>query len=67
MQTYTANGVPVSVTDEVALNGIIHVVDSVIPSAEMDALDVLKNDGRFFTFLNGVQASDLVSTLRAGE
>jgi len=65
-QTYTANGVPLRVTDEKALNGVIHVVDSVVPSTDRDVLDVLKQDGRFNTFLESVQASDLVSTLRSG-
>jgi transforming growth factor-beta-induced protein len=62
------NEAEVIITDVVASNGVIHVIDTVIlPPAEeksMDVVDIAAADGRFTTLVAAVQAAGLVETLK---
>uniref|UniRef100_A0A2P2I3J8 Periostin-like n=2 Tax=Hirondellea gigas TaxID=1518452 RepID=A0A2P2I3J8_9CRUS len=62
---YTANGIPLTGLDERATNGVLHVIGSLLPSAKDNALDVLRKDLRFSTFISAIQASDLNTPLRS--
>nr|MCU0465690.1 fasciclin domain-containing protein [Anaerolineae bacterium] len=62
--------VQVIITDIIASNGVIHVIDTVlIPPAEEEAaapgtiVDIAVADGRFTTLVAAVTAADLVDTL----
>ncbi|KAF2364809.1 FAS1 domain [Trinorchestia longiramus] len=62
---FTVNGVPLSVLDERGKNGVLHVIDGVIPASNRSILELLQADLRFSTFLSALQASDLISTLNS--
>lgn len=57
------DGAEIVVTDVVAGNGVIHVIDSVILPGKTIA-DVAVNDGRFTTLVAALQAANLVETLK---
>ncbi|HSQ16175.1 MAG TPA: fasciclin domain-containing protein [Anaerolineales bacterium] len=63
---YLNENVQVIITDIVASNGIIHVVDAVLlPPAELGTIvDIAVADGRFNTLVAALQAADLVETLQ---
>lgn len=67
--TLYVNKSAVSLTDVIADNGVIHVVDQVIlPLAEegeptVNIVDVATSDDRFSTLVTALTAADLVSTL----
>ncbi|XP_047741198.1 periostin [Hyalella azteca] len=64
---YTANGVQLTVLDERGSNGILHIIDGILPPANHTAIETLQSQLRFSTFLSGLQASDLIATLKSGE
>ncbi len=57
------NGAQVLLTDIMAGNGIIHVIDSVL-LPPMDIVDTAIADGRFTTLAAALQAAELVDTLK---
>ena len=61
------NDAKVILTDIIASNGIIHVIDTVIlpPTPQADIVDTAIADGRFKTFVAALQAAELVETLKA--
>ncbi|MFN2304557.1 MAG: fasciclin domain-containing protein [Anaerolineales bacterium] len=65
---YLNENVQVVITDIVADNGVIHVIDSVLlpPEPLGSIVEIAIEDGRFTTLVNALQAADLVGTL-AGE
>ena len=71
--TVRINDAQVVITDIVASNGVIHVIDTVLlppaPAAEPAApaatiVDIAVGDGRFTTLVAALQAADLVETLQ---
>ena len=71
--TVRINDAQVIITDIVASNGVIHVIDTVLlppaPAAEPAApaatiVDIAVGDGRFTTLVAALQAADLVETLQ---
>lgn len=60
------NDAQVIITDIVASNGVIHVIDTVIlpPADRVDIVDTAIADGRFTTLVAAVQAAGLVETLK---
>ncbi len=64
------NDAQVIITDIMASNGMIHVIDSVLLPAEEESLgsivDIAVADGRFTTLVAALQAAELAETL-AGE
>ena len=65
---YLNEDVQVVITDILADNGVIHVIDSVLlPPEELGTIvDIAVADGRFTTLVSALQAADLADTL-AGE
>ena len=68
---YLNEDVKVIITDIVASNGVIHVIDAVLlPSSDeatvekKDIVDTAIADGRFTTLVAAVQAAELVDTLK---
>lgn len=61
------NDAKVILTDIIASNGIIHVIDTVIlpPTPQADIVDTAIADGRFKTLVAALQAAELVETLKA--
>lgn len=63
------NDAEVIITDILASNGVIHVVDTVLlPAAEesaMDIVDLAAADGRFTKLVAAVEAAGLVETLKS--
>jgi len=63
------NDAEVIITDILASNGVIHVVDTVLlPAAEesaMDIVDLAAADGRFTTLVAAVETAGLVETLKS--
>ena len=59
------NNARIIITDIVASNGVIHVIDSVILPPSKDIVDTAAGDGRFKTLVAAVQAAGLVDTLKA--
>jgi transforming growth factor-beta-induced protein len=59
------NDAQVVVTDIVASNGVIHVIDTVIlpPTEAPSIVEIAVEDGRFSTLVAALQAADLVGTL----
>ncbi len=59
------NDAQVIITDIVADNGVIHVVDTVLlpPEPLGSIVDIAVEDGRFTTLVTALQAADLVETL----
>ena len=57
------NNAQVIITDIVASNGVIHVIDSVLLPPK-DIVDTAVADGRFTTLVAAVQAAGLVDTLK---
>ena len=57
------NDAEVIITDIMASNGIIHVIDAVLLPKE-DIVDTAIEDGRFTTLVAALQAADLVETLK---
>jgi len=62
------NDAMVVITDIMADNGVIHVIDSVLlpPESQGSIVDIAIEDGRFETLVAALQAADLAETL-AGE
>ena len=62
------NEAMVIITDIMADNGVIHVIDSVLlpPESQGSIVDIAVEDGRFETLVAALQAADLAETL-AGE
>ena len=61
----TATGSPVIKVDQVATNGIIHVIDKVMyPLPKYDIVDFVSVCPFYSTLLAAVQAADLVDALR---
>jgi transforming growth factor-beta-induced protein len=58
--------VQVIITDIVTINGVIHVIDTVLlpPAKLADIVDTAVADGRFTTLVAAVQAAGLVDTLK---
>lgn len=54
----------VILTDIVASNGVIHVIDAVILPETRDIVDIAVEDGRFTTLVAAVQAAGLVEALK---
>lgn len=56
----------VIITDVLASNGVIHVIDVVLDpdDATQDIVDTAVDDGRFTTLVTAVTAADLVDTLK---
>jgi uncharacterized surface protein with fasciclin (FAS1) repeats len=65
---YLNEDVQVVITDILADNGVIHVIDSVLlpPEPLGTIVDIAVEDGRFTTLVSALQAADLADTL-AGE
>jgi uncharacterized surface protein with fasciclin (FAS1) repeats len=65
---YLNEDVQVIITDIMADNGVIHVIDSVLlpPEPLGTIVDIAVEDGRFTTLVSALQAADLADTL-AGE
>nr|KAG5705889.1 hypothetical protein BaRGS_030779 [Batillaria attramentaria] len=60
----TANCVRVTSTDNLATNGVIHVVDKVLPTVTSSLMEMIQRDPQF-SFLNtAVTRADLVSALQ---
>ena len=59
------NNAQVIITDILADNGVIHVIDTVLlPPEELGSIvDIAVEDGRFTTLVTALQAADLVETL----
>jgi transforming growth factor-beta-induced protein len=69
---YLNETVKVIITDIVASNGVIHVIDAVLLPEEDTSMDIPKDivdiaieDGRFTTLVAAVQAAGLVDTLKS--
>lgn len=46
-QLMTANCVPIVSTNNLATNGVVHVVDEALPSPNMTLLEMIKTDPQF--------------------
>jgi len=55
----TLDGAKVIEADIPCANGLIHVIDSVIPPVEFSLLDILKNDKRFSTLVDLLEKTGL--------
>ena len=55
----TIDGAGIKETDLPCANGIVHVIDSVIPPVERDLLDILRKDDRFSILVNLLDSSGL--------
>jgi len=63
--TVKINDATVTMTDVLASNGVIHVIDTVlIPPAPKDIVDTAVAAGTFTKLVAAVQAADLVTTLK---
>ena len=69
---YLNDTVKVIITDIIASNGVIHVIDAVLLPEEdtsmdmpKDIVDIAIEDGRFTTLVAAVQAAGLVDTLKS--
>lgn len=55
----TIDGAGIKETDLPCANGIVHVIDSVIPPVERDLFDILRKDDRFSILVNLLDSSGL--------
>ncbi len=55
----TIDGAVIKETDLPCANGIVHVIDSVIPPVERDLFDILRKDDRFSILVNLLDSSGL--------
>ncbi|XP_033120366.1 transforming growth factor-beta-induced protein ig-h3-like [Anneissia japonica] len=63
----TATGSPISKPDNIATNGVIHVVDRVMfPIPMNDMLTLVSNNANFSTLLKAIRVSGFADTLKGG-
>ena len=55
----TIDGANISETDIPTANGIIHVIDSVIPPSELSVLEILESDPKFKTTVSLIKLTGL--------
>jgi len=62
----TASGSPVSVADQNATNGVIHVVDKVMLPPAGNVVDIVSSTAIFSTLLTAVNTAEMASVLAGG-
>lgn len=60
----TANCVPVTSTDNIATNGVIHVVDKVLPTVTSSLMELIQRDKDLSFLKTALAKANLVSTLQ---
>ncbi|XP_035690622.1 transforming growth factor-beta-induced protein ig-h3-like isoform X1 [Branchiostoma floridae] len=58
-----ANCVKVVLSDQLASNGVIHVVDGILPNTKKSVLEIISQDSRFTTLKTALGQTDLPSVL----
>nr|KAG5705886.1 hypothetical protein BaRGS_030776 [Batillaria attramentaria] len=60
----TANCVPVTSADNIATNGVIHVVDKILPTVTSSIMDLIAQDPQFSLLRTALEKANLVTTFQ---